>query len=77
MDAQVRTINPGEELVGVYGVKGRAKWFTSLGFIVCKKIYPKTVGIDETPNVVNPWLFDFGALHSKRQDHNTSKKKDT
>lgn len=54
MDAQVRTINPGEELVGVYGVKGRAKWFTSLGFIVCKKIYPKTVGIDETPNVVNP-----------------------
>ena len=44
----MRLINPGEELVGVYGVRGRARWFTSLGFIVCKKVFPHVVsGIDE------------------------------
>lgn len=49
-DAQVRTIGPGEELIGVYGVKGKERWFTSLGFITSKKVYPKTVGVDESLN---------------------------
>ena len=35
-----RTLLKGEELVGIYGVKDRQKWFTSLGFIVLKKLPP-------------------------------------
>ena len=35
-----RTLKSNEEIVGVYGVKDTAKWFTSLGFITVRKVMP-------------------------------------
>ena len=32
-----RQIQPNETLVGVYGVKGKEDWLTTLGFIVAKR----------------------------------------
>jgi hypothetical protein len=33
-----RHLENGEQLIGVYGIKDRQKWFTSLGFIVVRKV---------------------------------------
>ena len=33
-----RTLDVGEEIIGVYGVKDRQKWFTSFGFLVLNKV---------------------------------------
>ena len=41
LNTEERTVEPGESLVGVYGVKDRNKWFTSFGFIVVKKVSPE------------------------------------
>ena len=41
LNAETRTLAADEALVGIYGVKDRKKWFTSLGFIVLKKTKPQ------------------------------------
>ena len=38
MQGDEQAIADGENLVGVYGVKGKTNYFTSLGFIVKKSI---------------------------------------
>ena len=38
VNTEERHLESGEELIGVYGVKNRQKWFTSLGFLVVKKV---------------------------------------
>lgn len=40
VNAVERTLKSSEELVGVYGVTDAQKWFTSLGFIVMRKVMP-------------------------------------
>ena len=39
LNTEERTLEPGESLIGVYGVKDRQKWFTSFGFIV--QVFPE------------------------------------
>lgn len=38
-DGQVRMLNEGEQIIGVYGHKGSFKCFRSIGFIVWKPVY--------------------------------------
>ena len=38
LNMEERTLEPGESLIGVYGVKDHQKWFTSFGFIVMNKL---------------------------------------